>query len=90
MNHDACHKLYTRFIQWAEWVKKSNNPVPNPSPAVDSLQTLETQATHESCTCCKCISKKGMARYEVGNLPYVDSTVLSIIQETPSFWIPRY
>lgn len=82
MDHDACHKLYTRFIQWAEWVKKSNNPAQNQLPVA--------METHDSCTCCKCISKKGMARYEVGNLPYVDSTVLSIIQETPSFWIPRY
>jgi hypothetical protein len=92
MNHDACHKLYTKFIQWAEWVKKTNNPVPNPSPAVDTLQTpgIQVPFTHDSCVCCKCISKKGMARYEVGNLPYVDSTVLSIIQETPTFWIPRY
>ena len=90
MNYDACHKLYSKFMQWAEWVKKSSNQFQNSSPVADSVQTLETQATHDSCVCCKCISKKGMARYEVGNLPYVDSTVLSIIQETPTFWTPRY
>lgn len=83
MNHDACHKLYIKFIQWAEWVKKTSNQV-------DPEQTTINPATHVSCTCCKCISKKGMARYEVGNLPYVDSTVQTIIQETPTFWMPRY
>lgn len=94
MNHDDCHKLYTKFIQWAEWVKKSSNiATQNTQPDADTLPpplTLGASVTHDSCTCCKCISKKGMARYEVGNLPYVDSTVLSIIQETPSFWMPRY
>lgn len=93
MNHDACHKLYTRFIQWAEWVKKSSNPTTNTPPTITiagSEQTVANPATHASCTCCKCISKKGMARYEVGNLPYVDSTVQTIIQETPTFWMPRY
>ena len=85
MDHSACNKLYTRFIQWANWVKLSSRLEHSSSDT--SGKTPETK--HEECTCCKCISKKGMARYEVGNLPFVDSTVQSIIQETTTFWIPR-
>jgi len=73
-------------MQWANWVKLSSRlEYPTNETA---KQTLEK--AHEECTCCKCISKKGMTKYEVGNLPYVDSTVLAIMQETPSFWIPRH
>ena len=85
MDYSACNKLYTRFMQWANWVKLSSRlEYPTNETA---KQTSEK--SHEECTCCKCISKKGMARYEVGNLPFVDSTVQSIIQETNTFWIPR-
>lgn len=86
MNYTACNKLYTRFMQWANWVKLSSRLE---YPANESAGQTPDK-THDECLCCKCISKKGMTKYEVGNLPYVDSTVQSIIQETPTFWIPRY
>lgn len=89
MEHESCHKLYNRFIRWADWIKQSSN---TPTSSIGKLTQSTNNSTdqHDACTCCKCISKKGLTKYEVGNLPYVDSTVLTIIQETPTFWIPRY
>lgn len=81
-DHMACHKLYTDYIKWAEWVKQSANINESTGPDATTVDAC--------CNCCKCNSKKAMAKYVVGNLPYVSQIVQKLICETPTFWIPRY